>query len=247
MLGENPHAERADELQNDGGRHVLHAFHQPQDEPPEHRARDHAAGHRQQERRRHCAEGEAVGGGGADGEAVDQERACVVQQALAFEDGQEAMGRSQGTEHGGRRGGIGRRDDRTERNRRCPWHRWYQRVDDDGDRGGREPDGEDDQAGDRRPVVPEIPGRRVVRRIEQHGRDEERQRQFGRDGKRGRARKKREQRAAEREEHRIRRTDAARRGRQDDGRDEQTEKLFEFPISSIVLWPTVCGASAGTP
>ena len=71
--------------------------------------------------------------------------------------------------------------------------------------------------------------RRVVSRIEQHGRDEERQRELGRDAERGRAWKKRQQRTAERQEYRIRCSDAARRGRQDHGRDEQTKKLFEFP------------------
>ena len=46
-----------------------------------------------------------------------------------------------------------------------------------GDGDGRESDREDDQARDRRPVVPEISQRRVVGRVEQYGCDEERQRQ----------------------------------------------------------------------
>ena len=75
----------------------------------------------------------------------------------------------------------------------------------------------------------QIPGRRVVRRVEQHRGDEERQRELGRDAERRRAGNEREQRAAEREEDRIRRADAARRRRQDHGRDEEGEKLFEFP------------------
>ena len=91
-------------------------------------------------------------------------------------------------------------------------------------------DREDDQARQRRPVVPEISERRVVRRVEQDGCDEERQRELGREGERRRDWKKREQRAAERQEYRIRRSDAARQRRQDHGGDEQqTEKLFERP------------------
>ena len=199
------------------------------DEPPERRARDHAAGHREQEGRRNRRDGEAVRRDGSDGEAVDQERARVIQQALAFEDRQDAMRRPQRAEHGGRGDGVGRSDDGAERNRRRPRHRRDERADDDGDRGGRESDREHDQARDRRPVVLEISQRRVVRRIEQHGRDEERQRKLGRERERRRARKKREQRAAERQEYRIRCSDAARRRRQDHGRDEQAEKLFEFP------------------
>ena len=105
----------------------------------------------------------------------------------------------------------------------------HERADDDGDGGGRESDREDDQARHRRPVVPEISERRVVRRVEQYGGDEERQRQLGRERERRRDRNKREQRTAERQEHRIRCADAARRRRQDHGGDEETEKLFEFP------------------
>ena len=56
MFGEDPHAERADELKNDGGRHVLHTIHHLQREPPERRADDHAAGDREQERRGDCGE-----------------------------------------------------------------------------------------------------------------------------------------------------------------------------------------------
>ena len=123
MFGEHPHAERGDELKNDGGRHVLHTIHHPQGEPPERRTDDHAAGHREQEGRGHCGDGEAIRRDGADGEAVDQERARVVQQALAFEDRQDAMRRPQRAEHGRRGDGVGWSDDGAERNRRRPWHR----------------------------------------------------------------------------------------------------------------------------
>ena len=140
---------------------------------------DHAAGDREQEGRRNGGDGEAVGRDGADGEPVDQQRARVVQQALAFEDRQDAMRRPQLAEHGGCGDGVGRSDDGAERNRRRPRHRRDERAGDDGDGGGRESDREDDQARDRRPVVLEIPERRVVRRVEQDGGDEQRQRQLG--------------------------------------------------------------------
>ena len=103
-----------------------------------------------------------------------------------------------------------------------------------GDRDGRQADREHDQAGDRRPVVPEISRRRVVRRIEQHRRDEQRQRELGSDGERGRAGNEREERAAERQEHRIGRADAACRRRQDHGREHQADECFEFPHLSMV-------------
>ena len=88
-------------------RDVLHAIHQLQGEPPERRTDDDAAGDREQKRRGNGADGEAVCRHGADGQAVDQERARVIQQALAFEDGQDAMRRSQLAEHGGCGDGIG--------------------------------------------------------------------------------------------------------------------------------------------
>ena len=86
-----------------------------------------------------------------------------------------------------------------------------------------------DQPRDRRPVVLEISERRVVRRVEQYGCDEERQRKLGRERERRRDRKEREQRAAERQEHRIRCSDAAGSRRQDHRGDEQSQELFEFP------------------
>ena len=136
----------------------------------------------------------------------------VVQKAFAFQDRQDALRRPQRTKHGGCRYGVRRSDDRAEPDRRCPWHRGDECVDDDGDGRGRESDRENDEARYRRPIVLEIPKRSVVSRIEQYRCDEQRQRKLGRDGERGRAWKKREHRAAQREEHRIRRSDAARRG-----------------------------------
>jgi hypothetical protein len=134
----------------------------------------------------------------------------------------------QRAQYGGRRYRIRRRHYRAERDRHRPRHRWNQPVRHESDSGGREPDREDDQASDRGPVVPEVPERRVVRRIEQHGRDEERQRKLRRDREGGRAGKKREQRTPQRQEYRIRRSDAACQGCEDHGRDEQDQKFFEL-------------------
>lgn len=105
-------------------------------------------------------------------------------------------------------------------------------MSDDGDSGGRESDREYNQAGHWRPIVPEISERRIVSRIEEYGCDEERQRKLGSDAERGRARKKRQQRTAERQEYWIRCSDAARPGRQNHGKDEQAKELFEFPHRS---------------
>ena len=153
------------------------------------------------------------------------------------------MRRSQLAEHGRCGDGVGWSDDGAERNRRRPRHRRDERAGDDGNGGGRESDRDDDQARHRRPVVPEVSERRVVRRVEQYGRDEERQRELGRERERRRAWNEREQRTAERQEDRIRRSDAARCCRQDHGGDEETEKLFELPHMHRST-RTVLGSSA---
>ena len=147
------------------------------------------------------------------------------------------MRRPQRAEHRGGGDGVGWSDDGAQRNRRRPRHRRHERAHDDGDGERREADREDHQPRDRRPVVLEVAQRRVVRRVEQDRGDEQRQRQIGWQAECGRGRQKREQRAAERQEHRIRRADPTRRGRQDHGCDEQREQLFELPHATV-LYPS---------
>ena len=144
--------------------------------------------------------GEPLGCDGSYGEPIDEKRARVIQQALAFEDCQDAMGRAERAEHGGRGGGVGWSDDGAERNRGGPRHLGQQRASDQGNRSGCQSHRKHNQARKRRPVVFEISRRRVVRRIQQHGRDEKREREFGRYSERGRARQKSEERTAERQE-----------------------------------------------
>ncbi len=228
MFGEYPDAKRGDELQNNGGRHVPNTIHHLQGDPPERRACHHAAGDREQKGRRNCTGRKTVCGNGSDSEAVDQECGRVVQQAFAFEDRQDAMRRSQWAKHGRCGDGVGWRDNGAERNRRSPWQRRDQCANDNSNGDGRESNRDNDQARDRRPVVPEVPERRVIRRIEQYGGDEERQRELGRERDRRCYWNEREQRPAEREEDRIWGADAAGPARQDHGSDEQSQKLFEL-------------------
>jgi hypothetical protein len=205
---------------------VLHTFQQPEDDPPERRAYYQAAGHCKYESRRNSPDGETVRRHGSKGEAKDQECSGIIQQALAFENRENAMRRPQGPEHCSGRHRVGRGDDRTERNCRWPWHRWYERPGDDGNSGGRKSDRKDDQTGYRHPIVSEVSERRVISRIEQYGRDKERQCKRGGDAEGGHAWKKRQQRTAERQEYRIRCSNAPRRSGQDHRCDEQTKDLF---------------------
>ena len=199
-----------DELQDDRRRDVLHTIHDPQQEPSERRTGDEAAGDREEKCRSDVANREGIRRDGANRQPVNQQRGRVVQQAFAFEHREDAVRQSQLAQHGGCRDRIWWRDHRAQRDRRRPRHRRHNPACDDGDGGRRQTDGDDDQPRDRRPVVPEIPERRVVRRVEQDGRDEERECELGRERERRCDRKEREQRPAEREEHRIRGADAAR-------------------------------------
>ena len=119
-VGQYPDPERGDELKDDGRRHILHTVGQPQGEPPEHRTDNHAPGHCEQESGRNRSDRKAISRDGSYGEAIDQERAGVIQQTLAFEDRQDAMRWSQLTKHGSRGCGVGGCDDGAERNRRRP-------------------------------------------------------------------------------------------------------------------------------
>ena len=213
---------------------MLHAIGQLEHQPAERRPRNQAAGHRQQERWRNRSDRKAVGSHGTNREPIDQERAGIIQQALAFEDGQDPMRRSHLAEHGRCRCGVRWCDDGAECKRRSPRHRRNQRARDHGDRDRRQGDGKDNQAGDRSPVVPEISRRGVVCRIEQYGCDEECQRELGRYGERRCARKKREEGTADRQEDRIRGADPTCQSGQDHCREDQTQQPFELTHVAMI-------------
>jgi hypothetical protein len=94
---------------------------------------------------------------GADRDTVDQQRRRVVQQAFAFENREDALRWPELAKHRRSRHRVRRSDDSTECNRCWPRDRWNQRMDDDGDRRGRQRDRENDQARDGRPVFSEVP------------------------------------------------------------------------------------------
>jgi hypothetical protein len=157
------------------------------------------------------------------------------------------MRRSQLAKHRRRGGGVRRRDDGAERDRGRPRHLGHQHACDHSDSNGRQADGEDNEACNGRPVVFEIPRRRVVSGIEQHGGEKERQCEFREDRERGPARQKREERAAKRQEYRIRCADAARQRGQDHGCEHQADESFEFPHlndrGTILVWSGARGVS----
>ena len=120
-LGDHPDGERAEELDDHGGRDVGDA-----------RARARARPARAPRRARTLPTATAssigtalqppnvAGHRRAHREPVDEQRARVVEQALALEDHQDAVRRAELPEHRGRGRRVGRRDDGAERDRRRP-------------------------------------------------------------------------------------------------------------------------------
>ena len=99
---------------------MLHPTDQTQEQPAKRWPRDDAAGDGEQEGWRDRLMEKPIGGDRAYRESINQQRARVVQQTLAFEDGQQALRRPQPAKHRCRRGGVRRSDDGAERDRRCP-------------------------------------------------------------------------------------------------------------------------------
>ena len=172
----------------------------------------------------------------ADGEAVDQQRARVVQQALAFQDAQQALRRTQRAQHRGRGHRVGRGDDGTQRDGCSPGQARHEDVGDDGHRSRREAHRDDHQADERHPVVAKIPQRRVIAGIDQDGRHEKGQHQIGRKAQRSAHRERKPEARRRSPGTRIRRAHAPRGGGQRHGRHEERQDLLElshgFPTSS---------------
>ena len=86
------------------------------------RAEDQAADYTYRKGRRGVREGEGRGGRRDHRTTVDQERAGIIEQALAFQDFQDAMRKADLAKYCRRRRGVGWSDDGAERDRGSPWH-----------------------------------------------------------------------------------------------------------------------------
>ena len=118
----------------------------------------------------------------------------------------------------------------------------HERAYDHGDCHGGHRHAEHDEVHQRHPVFLQISRRRVECRIEEDGRDEQRQCQTRLDGQGRCARQKRQACAAEREKRRIRDTDPAGKGREEHRGEQQAEQRDEFAhglaLYSISRWTT---------
>ena len=170
----------------------------------EHQPEHHAAERDHEQHREHGQPERKPVTRRADREAVDEQRARVVEEALAFEDHEQPVRRAKLLEHRRRRRGVGRRDDRAERDRGRPRHVGHQHPRDDRDDDDRERDRAERQARDRAPVRAQVARRGVERGVEQHGRDEQRERELGIEHQRRHAGDQRQRGAGERHQRRDR-------------------------------------------
>ncbi len=231
-VGQDPDAERDDELKDDGGRHVPDLLRDPQSEPRQDRTGDDTAGNHQEKGGSRRTKGKGVHRHGADGQPVDQQGTRVVEQALPLENRQDAMRWPQLPQDRRRRGRIGGRHDGAERDGRRPWHGRHEsaRHNGDGQRGQDDADQRETHDGD--PVVLEIARRCVVRRVQQHRRDEQRQRHLRLDRERRRSRHESQDGADERQKRGVWRADLAGRRRQKHRHEQNADELFELTHSN---------------
>ena len=92
-LGQDPDAECADELQHDGARRIGDPARHQRPDSRKQRAGDQAADQRQQDDGANALPSESARRRGADRDAVDQQRAGIVEQAFALEDLSSRCGR----------------------------------------------------------------------------------------------------------------------------------------------------------
>ena len=176
-VGEDPDAEGAEELQEDGRGAVLDAAHDGEEGVGEDEAQGDAAQDGDGGQRR-GPDGHGAGGG-ADGVAVNQQGGRVVQEAFAFEDDLDAVWQGHGAEHGGGRGGVRRGDDGAEGEAGPPGHGGQQEVGNQSHGDDGEADGDEDQAAHGFPVVAQVAWAGVEGCVHQGGGHEEGERQLG--------------------------------------------------------------------
>ena len=203
-IGQHPDCEGADELEQDGHRDVGHPRDEPDEETRQDPAQDDPTSAGQEELRQHGPPGEHAGHRRTHRQAVDEQRRGVVEQALSLEDDQQPVRRPELSQDCRRRGRIGRRHDRAERERRSPGHSGDHRAGSPSDRGNGEQDQDDGQTHHRPEMPAKVSRRGVVRSVEQGGGHEQRQGELRIEGDRGRTRDQREERSDQREERRIR-------------------------------------------
>src|SRR6185503_6431839 len=177
-IGENPYAEGADELHDDGNRHIANGGDKTDQKAREQDADGDAADDDGDGRGHDAGDWEVAGDGGADGEAIDEQGGRIVHETLAFENGADAVRQLDLAHDGGGRRGVGWRDNGAERDGDAPRHVRNEPAGHERDRRGGHSDRRDREAGDRHPIALQVTQREIVRGIEQHRRDEQSEREL---------------------------------------------------------------------
>ena len=124
VLGDDPRAERDDELGDARRERLAEPPLQQEIEPGECETEHDAAGRGDEQARNHVDDRRLLPRGDRDGGREDEQRGRVVEQALTLQDGHRPAGKRELRQHRRRRGRIGRRDDRAERDGRRERHTW---------------------------------------------------------------------------------------------------------------------------
>ncbi len=226
---------------------AAHMQHRPaDDDPPE-----NLADHDDDERSRGMAKGKRAGADRDDREAVEDQRGGVVRQSLAFEDDGEAPGKLHAADDRERRHGVGRRDDGAQDEADRPG-KAEEGVRRPGDRHRGEHDAAHREKRDRPKIEAKLaPAHRDGRRID-HGWQDEKQHQLGRQLQRRQSGDQRQHDAGQDEKDGRRDFRARRRKRNHRDHDKQGDQNLERRGSWADLgagggW-TVCHAKpSGTP
>ncbi len=208
VLGGDPRAERDDELGDTRRERLAEPSLQQKVELREYEAEDNAPRRCDEQARNHLDYRPFLPRRDRDRCGEDEQGGRVVEQAFALEDRHRPPWKRKLRQHGCRSSGVRRSHDRAERNRSgerhafpCPRDRCHRRR--------RQHNRNEREPCQWQPVAPQFARRQIVGRVEQRGRNEQRERQprlhvdFGHPRQPGHAR------AREREHRRVRHADVA--------------------------------------
>ena len=188
--------------------------------------------------------------GGRDRRPQRDQGGGVVEQRLALEDRDDASRQPDPAADRRGRDGVGRRDDRADRERQRPAEVGQQQVDDHGHPGGGEDDQSDRQQQDRSPVGVEVDEGGLHRGGVQQRRQQAEQHHVGLEMDLRHHRQEGARHADDDQQQRRRQADPLRDGgpgQDHDGQDDQEEGDLHPAIPAEQRWATTCSAEAWPP
>ena len=227
MLGADPDSEGSHELQHDDARRVRDRAHRDAVGQRQHRPDDETAEDPDQEGWADIGHREGAGHGRRDPEPVNQQRARIVEEALAAQDGRESVRQRDVAQHRERRHGIGRRHDGAQHDAGGPGHVRHQPFHHQGHGGRRRHHRPEGEAGDGAPMGTQVPHRGIVAGVQQDGGQEQGQGQFRIEDEVRHRRNEGETDSPQRQEDRIGGADPAGEARQEHGAEQDADDPLE--------------------